>query len=166
MIKIWEFCLERESAPRSSTLRVSSNFVRFYTLLPASPPSFMDHRTFIILPKRKLSFRVPSGGDVADYFLKAPNGIAGDEIQAHTGMFEAKTNDGYYQLGLGTSRVIREAVMLARGVVEGEPEKVKHDIAANEELTCAMRDVKEASGTVVDAVQAGQSQKMREMVRC
>jgi hypothetical protein len=113
-------------------------------MLPANPPSFMDHRTFIILPKRKFSFTVPNKGDVADHFLTAPNGLASDEIQAHTGMFEAKTNDGYYQLGLETSRVIREAVMLARGVVETESEKVKHDIAANEELTSAMKDVKEA----------------------
>ena len=137
---------------------MSRDPVRFYTLLPASPP-FVDHRTFIILPKRKFSFSVPNEGDVADHFLKAPNGIASDEIQAHTGMFEAKTNDGYYQLGLETSRVIREAVMLARGVVEAESEKVKHDIAANEELTSAIRDVKEARGTVVDAVQVGKNQK-------
>ncbi|KAF9782273.1 hypothetical protein BJ322DRAFT_1009506 [Thelephora terrestris] len=134
-------------------------FRTFYTLLPANPPSFMDHRTFIVLPKRKFSFSTPNQGDVADHFLKAPNGLASDEIQAHTGMFEAKTNDGYYQLGLETSRVIREAVMLARGVVEAESEKVKHDIAANEELTSAMRDVKEAPGSVVDAVRAGQNQK-------
>ena len=118
----------------------------------------MDHRTFIILPKRKLSFTAPNQGDVADYFLTAPNGLANDEIQAHTGMFEAKTNDGYYQLGLETARVIREAVMLSRGVVEAESEKVKRDIAANEELTSAMREVKEAPGTVADANQDGKNQ--------
>jgi hypothetical protein len=138
---------------------VSLNPARFYTLLPASPPSFMDHRTFIVLPKRKLSFSFPNEGDVADHFLKAPNGLAGDEIQAHMGMFEAKTNDGYYQLGLETSRMIREAVMLARGIVEAESEKVMHDIAANEELTSAMRDVKEDPGTVADAIHAGKNQK-------
>jgi len=131
----------------------------FYTLLPASPPSSMEHRTFIVLPKRKFSFSVPNKGDPADHFLKAPNGLAGDEIQAHTGMFAAKTNDGYYQLGLETSKVIREAVMLARGVVEEESEKVKHDIVVNEELTSTMRDVKEGPGTVLDAVQAGQNRK-------
>ena len=132
---------------------------RFYTMLPANPPSFMDHRTFIILPKRKFTFSVPDEGDVADYFLTAPNGLAGDEIQAHMGMFEAKTNDGYYQLGLETSRLIREAVVRARGVVEAESEKVKHDITANEELTSAIRDMKEAPGSLVDAIQAGQNQK-------
>lgn len=134
-------------------------FRTFYTLLPASPPTSVDHRTFIILPKRKYNFSVPNEEDPADYFLKAPNGLASDEIQAHTGMFEAKTNDGYYQLGLETSRVIREAVLLARGVVEAESEKVKHDIAANEELTSVMEGVKEAPGTVIDAIQVGQSQK-------
>lgn len=55
--------------------------------------------------------------------------------------------------------MIREAVMLARGVVEAEWEKVKHDIAANEELTCVMREVKEAPRTVVDVVKTGQNQK-------
>ena len=128
-------------------------------MLPANPPSFMDHRTFIVLPKRKFSFSIPNEEDVADHFLTAPNGLASDEIQAHTGMFEAKTNDGYYQLGLETSRIIREAVMLARGVVEAESEKVKHDIAANEELALVMREVKEGPGTVADAIQAGQNQK-------
>lgn len=140
-------------------VRVSLKSVRFYTLLPASPPTFTDHRTFIILPKRKFSFSVPGEGDVADHFLKAPNGLASDEIQAHTGMFAANTNDGYYQLGLETSRVIREAVLLARGMVEAESEKVKHDIVANEELTSAMRNVAEGPRTVLGAIQAGQSQK-------
>ena len=49
--------------------------------------------------------------------------------------------------------------MLARGLVEAESEKVKYDIAANEELTSAMMDVKETPGTVVDAVKAGQNKK-------
>jgi len=129
-------------------------------MLPASPPSFMDHRTFIILPKRRFSFSVPSEKVVADHFLTAPNGLASDEIQAHMGMFEAKTNDGYYKLGLETARVIREAVMLARGVVEAESDKVKNDIAANEELTSVMKEVKEASGTVADAIQAGTNQRL------
>lgn len=160
MIRIWEFCLEREWVSSFTLgLGVSANPFRFYTLLPASPPSFMDHRTFIVLPKRKLNLSVPNEGDPADYFLKTPNGLANDEIQAHTGMFEAKTNDGYYQLGLETSRVIREAVLLTRGVVEAEPEKVKHDIVANEGLTSAMRDVKESSGTVVDVIRSGQGQR-------
>lgn len=155
---LWE---QEEMDKRLNTVveydkRMGILFRTFYTLLPANPPKFMDHRTFIILPKRKLS---PNEDDPADHFLKAPNGLASDEIQAHTGMFEAKTNDGYYQLGLETSRVIREALLLARGVVEAESEKVKHDIAANEELTTAMKDVKEAPGTVVDAIRDGQNQK-------
>lgn len=158
---LWE---EQELIGRLNTVvdydrKMGIQFRTFYTLLPASPPTYMDHRTFIILPKRKAAFTTENEGDAADYFLKAPNGLASDEIQAHTGMFEAKTNDGYYQLGLETARVIREAILLSRGVVEAESDKVKHDIAANEELTSAMEDVKESSGTVIDAVQAGQNQK-------
>lgn len=95
-----------------------------------------------------------SDDSVSSRFLTAPNGIAADEIQAHTGMFEAKTNDGYYQLGLEVSRVIREAVMLGRGVVEDETVKVAKDIAVNDELTNAMEDVQESTGTVHDAVEA------------
>ena len=69
-------------------------------------------------------------------------------------MFEAKTNDGYYQLGLEVSRVIREAIMLGRGVVEAESVKVAKDIAVNDELTSAMKQVHESEGTVFDAVEA------------
>lgn len=69
-------------------------------------------------------------------------------------MFEAKTNDGYYQLGLEVSRFIREAVMLGRGVVEDEIVKVRKDITANDELTNAMEDVHESQGTVHDSVTA------------
>ncbi|KAJ7507990.1 hypothetical protein B0H11DRAFT_1705817, partial [Mycena galericulata] len=32
------------------------------------------------------------------------------ELEAHTGMFSGKTNDGYYDLGLQTAQFIREAV--------------------------------------------------------
>ncbi|EEB86760.1 hypothetical protein MPER_16165, partial [Moniliophthora perniciosa FA553] len=32
------------------------------------------------------------------------------EVQAHTGMFAANTNDGYYNLGLETARLIRDAL--------------------------------------------------------
>lgn len=43
------------------------------------------------------------------------NGIAANEIEGHTGMFSAKTNDGYYQLGLVSAKLIRDAVMISRG---------------------------------------------------
>jgi hypothetical protein len=53
--------------------------------------------------------------------------LALDELQAHTGMFSGKTNDGYYELGLETARIIRESVMLARGIV-GDAQKGKGGI--------------------------------------
>jgi hypothetical protein len=33
-------------------------------------------------------------------------------------MFGAKTNDGYYELGLATSKIIRESLVLARGDIQ------------------------------------------------
>jgi len=47
----------------------------------------------------------------------ARNGLAADEVEAHTGMFSGKTNDGYYDLGLQTAQVIREAVIAGRSAV-------------------------------------------------
>lgn len=84
---------------------LTSTLFRFYTFIPASPP-FSESRTFIVLPKR--TSREHS------YFLQARNGVAPDELQAHTGMFSGKTNDGYYDLGLVTAKIIREALTLGR----------------------------------------------------
>ncbi|KAF8897696.1 hypothetical protein BD779DRAFT_1432913 [Infundibulicybe gibba] len=85
-------------------------FRTFYTYLPPSPPVYQQPMTFIVLPKK--NSRAPS------HFLPAKNELAPDELQAHTGMFDAKTNDGYYELGLAAARIIREAVMLGRGIFE------------------------------------------------
>ncbi|KAF8917847.1 hypothetical protein CPB85DRAFT_1373990 [Mucidula mucida] len=82
----------------------------FYTYLPPVPLMNSNARTFVVLPKRNARS--------ANNFVPAKNGIAPDELQAHTGMFSAKTNDGYYELGLETVKVIREAVMLGRGIFE------------------------------------------------
>ena len=46
----------------------------------------------------------------AGYFIPAPNTLAADEIAAHTGMFVAATNSGYYTLGLRTAEIIGEAI--------------------------------------------------------
>ncbi|KAF9821253.1 hypothetical protein IEO21_00861 [Rhodonia placenta] len=81
-------------------------FCTFYTYLPPSPPTYASSRTFIILPK------APS--QLADHFVRAPNTLAFDEVQAHTGMFDIKTNDGYYDLGMSTAQYIREAVLLRK----------------------------------------------------
>ncbi|KAK0498596.1 hypothetical protein EDD18DRAFT_1104114 [Armillaria luteobubalina] len=91
----------------------------FYTYLPPVALVHPNARTFIVLPKKNAH----SAGN----FLPANNGVAPDELQAHTGMFGAKTNDGYYELGLQTAKIIREAVMLGRGIFE-DPDTQKDSI--------------------------------------
>ncbi|KAG6880351.1 hypothetical protein C0992_007762 [Termitomyces sp. T32_za158] len=80
-------------------------FHAFYTMVPATPP-FSAARTFIILPKR--------ASPQYAYFSAAKNTKALDEVQAHIGMFNAKTNDGYYELGLATAKIIRESLQSRR----------------------------------------------------
>lgn len=59
---------------------------------------------------------LPSGpSEYISHFLQAPNTIASDEIEAHTGMFDGKTNDGYYELGLITAQLIRDVMVAHRG---------------------------------------------------
>ncbi|KAJ3477885.1 hypothetical protein NLI96_g10159 [Meripilus lineatus] len=81
----------------------------FYTWLPPNLPAFPSSRTFIVLPRV-----VTTSSKFGSHFLQAPNGLASDEIQAHTGMFDGKTNDGYYELGLLTSQLIRDAIISIR----------------------------------------------------
>ena len=57
------------------------------------------------------------------HFLQAPNTIASDEIEAHTGMFDGKTNDGYYELGLISAQLIRDIMLAGRS---GNESVVKH----------------------------------------
>ncbi|KAF8592227.1 hypothetical protein K439DRAFT_1626236 [Ramaria rubella] len=83
-------------------------FRTFYTYLPGKPPANPQPRTFIILPQ--------SNSPYARYFVRAHNSFAVDEVGAHTTMFQGTSNDGYYELGLETAKIIREAVILARGV--------------------------------------------------
>lgn len=82
---------------------------RFYTWLPPSLPAFPKPRTFVLLPRS-----VTSSSQFGSHFLQAPNNLASDEIQAHTGMFDGKTNDGYYELGLITSQLIRDVIVSIR----------------------------------------------------
>ena len=66
------------------------------------------------------------------HFLQAPNTVAGDEIEAHTGMFDGKTNDGYYELGLITAQLIRDVMVASRSGSPEEAKKVaKHPSAEN-----------------------------------
>lgn len=97
-------------------------FCSFYTLLPPAPPSFSSPRTFVILPQRT--------SPIAAHFLPAINHQAADEVQAHTNMFNPRSNDGYYQLGLDTAKIIREAVMAARGITESGDTEARKDVEA------------------------------------
>lgn len=83
-------------------------FRTFYTYLPPSPPVHMSLRTFVVLPQKNQR--------AYPRFIPARNSIAPDELQAHTGMFAGKTNDGYYDLGLATSKVIRESLLQERSL--------------------------------------------------
>lgn len=87
-------------------------FRTFYTYLPPQRPANPSPRTFIILPDNKASSHFSS------HFLQSPNSLASDEISAHTGMFDAKTNDGYYELGLISAQLIRDVVTSLRDVDE------------------------------------------------
>jgi hypothetical protein len=68
----------------------------------------------MVLPK--------SSSPYVSHFLQAPNTIAGDEIEAHTGMFDGKTNDGYYELGLISAQLIRDVMIASRS---GDDDVVK-----------------------------------------
>jgi hypothetical protein len=76
----------------------SSHCPSFFTFLPPKAPAHTISRTFCILPADGAQF---------SHWKSARNSLAADEIEAHCGMFEAKTNDGYYQLGLDTVAVVR-----------------------------------------------------------
>jgi len=87
-------------------------FRNFYTLLPPKDLSLTGPRTFILLPD--------ADSPSASEFVAAQNYLAEDEIQAHMHMFAAKTNDGYYALGLATMKVIEEALLTARGNIPNQ----------------------------------------------
>lgn len=97
-------------------------FRTIYTVLPPSPPNHLYPRTFIILP--------PDNSKSFSHFSPAANNVAPDELQAHTGIFSAKTNDGYYALGLETSKIIREAVNIGRGLVQDGAREAASEAAA------------------------------------
>ncbi|KAG6854879.1 hypothetical protein C0991_012069 [Blastosporella zonata] len=86
--------------------------MKFYTVIPATPP-FSVARMFIVLPKR--------ASPQYAYFSPAKNTKALDEIQAHTGIFDAKTNGGYYELGLATAKIIGDSLLT--GSSEKRPEE-------------------------------------------
>jgi hypothetical protein len=86
-------------------------FDSFYTSLPATP-GHPNPRTFIIVPR--------STSEAFQYHTPNINSIAEDEIRAHTGMFEAPINDGFYDLGLRTVEIIMRAMEEVGEVEERE----------------------------------------------
>ncbi|KAG8218648.1 hypothetical protein J3R82DRAFT_4313 [Butyriboletus roseoflavus] len=80
----------------------ASDHMKFYVFLPASLPTYPDPRAFVVLPSRS--------SPAFAHYVPSANCVAKDEVQAHMGMFKAANNDGYYQLGLQTAQVIREAL--------------------------------------------------------
>lgn len=97
-------------------------FRAFYTYLPKQVKLGQTRpRTFIILPYSKT--------DPAPYFVPAGNARATDEIKAHMGMFNPKTNDGYYDLGSKTAQFIREAIQSLM-----ETEKTMHVEETSQDL--------------------------------
>ncbi|KAF7775923.1 hypothetical protein Agabi119p4_4316 [Agaricus bisporus var. burnettii] len=81
-------------------------FHNFYVHLPESPPTHLTPRTFIVQPKRT--------SRAWKHFSAAKNKRASDEIQGHTTMFNGRANDGYYNLGLDTAKIIQQAAHVGR----------------------------------------------------
>lgn len=128
----------------------SVSFNRYYTALPPSYPAHPYPRTFIILP--------PKDSPSFSSFLPAQNGLAPDELQAHTGMFSAKTNDGYYELGLETSKIIREAVNIGRGLVQDEETEAASGVVAKG----AMNDKIETSNEQQESMEAEEAKEFMQ----
>jgi hypothetical protein len=91
----------------SHSLAINLEQASFYVHLPESPPTHLIPRTFIVKPKRT--------SREWKHFSAAKNKRAPDEIQGHTSMFNGTANDGYYNLGLDTAKVIQQAIHVARG---------------------------------------------------
>jgi len=99
-------------------------FHNFYTSLPVTS-RYPSPRTFIIVPQ--------STSEAFQYHTPNVNSIAEDEIQAHTGMFEAPINDGFYDLGLRTVDIILRAMEEVAEVEEREARanRKKFDLRAH-----------------------------------
>ena len=107
----------------------------FYSHLPPAPPKELVSRTFAILP--------PTTHPLYPQFAPASNTLAKDEASAHMGMFNPRTNDGFYDLGLEVVREIGERVE-EEGVskVGGEKGSEKH-------LGDGWREERDGEGKVV-----------------
>jgi hypothetical protein len=109
----------------------------FYTHLPPSPPEYLVTRTFCILP--------PTTHPLYPKFIAASNTLAKDEVSAHMGMFNAKTNDGFYELGLVVANAIAgriESEGVARGQTMDDDEDEVRELKARDGWREEKRDGK------------------------
>jgi hypothetical protein len=81
-------------------------FHSLYVALPPLSPQHVNSRTFIVLP--------PKSTPAFAHFIPAWNKVTTDEIQAHMQMFSAEYNDGYYQLGLETAKLMQQALAVSQ----------------------------------------------------
>ncbi|KZV78282.1 hypothetical protein EXIGLDRAFT_717423 [Exidia glandulosa HHB12029] len=82
----------------------------YFTVLDSKPAG--EPRTFCVLPKK--------GSREGSFWEPAHNKLAQDEVNAHVSMFDPKVNDGYYDLGLRTAHLVREAMLAASADVTVE----------------------------------------------
>lgn len=92
----WSTCVF--SCPRAKPQPFNS----YYTYLPPDPPNYLVARTFTVLP--------PLSHPLFKRWIPATSTLAKDEVGAHMYMFNPKTNDGFYDLGLNVVNVIGERV--------------------------------------------------------
>ncbi|KIM25906.1 hypothetical protein M408DRAFT_330903 [Serendipita vermifera MAFF 305830] len=116
---------EEQMARLNDVIKVSTDrgvtFRAFYTYLPKKYGQSRP-RTFIALPSGK--------SVAASRFIAAHNSLATNEVTAHMGMFSAKTNDGYYELGGRTVQLITESI---HTLLEEEKTMHVHGDARDEE---------------------------------
>lgn len=97
----------------------------------------MSRRTFAIVPS-------PSEA-LATHWTPQVNAIAKDEVTAHMGMFNPRQNDGFYDLGLATVRIIAarledEGIRRAGGS-QGDAESVSEKMGMGTEDDPVLVDV-------------------------
>ncbi|WOO85647.1 uncharacterized protein LOC62_07G009144 [Vanrija pseudolonga] len=109
---------------RIDELRETRNvvFANHFTLIP--PKGFEGKRTFAIVPS--------SSGATADAWIPASNSRASDEVEAHTGMFNPRTNDGFYDLGLA---VVRDLGLRLQETLSREPGAAERETSATASAT-------------------------------
>ncbi|CDO71370.1 hypothetical protein BN946_scf184908.g128 [Trametes cinnabarina] len=102
------------------------------------------------------------------HFVANRNTLASDEIQAHTGMFDSKTNDGYYELGLSTAQLVRVAVQRHRAasIPPQPPPKASpvHDFEKRAEATVEVEGSHRSPETGTDGTHSKVEASPRETV--